>query len=149
MMTVNGHLIFQTGTNHNITFKSLGGGYVNIDGENVQRLATMVTQKRGWVDRWSSSPSSPSLTTYPPSGYPPYPHLVYPPPTTPLFPLSSTPLLLTLSNPEKSFLSVERLANLTESWYSGVGGSGWWSYSKNTCKLDGECSKNHQTNADF
>jgi deoxyxylulose-5-phosphate synthase len=42
MMTVNGHLIFQTGTNHNITFKSLGGGYVNIDGENVQQLATMV-----------------------------------------------------------------------------------------------------------
>lgn len=72
-----------------------------------------------------------------------------PPPTTPLFPLSSTPLLLTLSNPEKSFLSVERLANLTELWYSAVGGSGWWSYSKNTCKLDGECSKNHQTNADF
>lgn len=86
MMTVNGHLIFQTGTNHNITFKSLGGGYVNIDGENVQRLATMVTQKRGWVDRWSSSPSSPSLTTYPPSGYPPYPHLVYPPPLHHYFP---------------------------------------------------------------
>lgn len=45
MMTMNGHLIFQTGTNHNITFRSTGGGYVNIDGENVQQLASLVSIK--------------------------------------------------------------------------------------------------------
>ena len=39
---MNGHLIFQTGTNHNITFRSTGGGYVNIDGESVQQLASLV-----------------------------------------------------------------------------------------------------------
>ena len=49
MMTMNGHLIFQTGTNHNITFRSTGGGYVNIDGENVQQLASLV---RGGSGGW-------------------------------------------------------------------------------------------------
>ncbi|XP_061178089.1 cubilin-like [Saccostrea echinata] len=57
MMTMNGHLIFQTGTNHNITFKSQGGGYVNIDGENVQQLAGMIRSNKAEIDHLKTSPT--------------------------------------------------------------------------------------------
>ncbi|XP_052697133.1 cubilin-like isoform X2 [Crassostrea angulata] len=57
MMTMNGHLIFQTGTNHNITFRSTGGGYVNIDGENVQQLATLVRSNKADIDHMKTSPT--------------------------------------------------------------------------------------------
>lgn len=56
-MTMNGHLIFQTGTNHNITFRSTGGGYVNIDGENVQQLATLVRSNKADIDHMKTSPT--------------------------------------------------------------------------------------------
>ncbi|CAI9720655.1 cubilin [Octopus vulgaris] len=38
IVTSDGHLIFMTGVNHNITFKSSSGGFVNIDGHDLKDL---------------------------------------------------------------------------------------------------------------
>jgi len=44
-VTQDGHLVFQTAANHNITFRSAGGGYINLDGENLATVVQMVSQR--------------------------------------------------------------------------------------------------------
>ncbi|KAK3106526.1 hypothetical protein FSP39_021900 [Pinctada imbricata] len=56
-MTQDGHLVFQTGTNHNITFKSISGGYVNIDGENIKVLAQTIKENKQAIDQLKTSPT--------------------------------------------------------------------------------------------
>ena len=43
-MSTNGHLVFQTGENHNITFRSSQGGFVNVDGENINAIVQLVSK---------------------------------------------------------------------------------------------------------
>jgi hypothetical protein len=42
-MTQNGHLVFQTGTNHNITFRATNGGFVNVNGDNLAVITQTVS----------------------------------------------------------------------------------------------------------
>ena len=42
IVTQDGNLVFQTGANHNITFRSSNGGRVNIDGMDVKNMAEQV-----------------------------------------------------------------------------------------------------------
>lgn len=42
IVTTDGNLVFQTGANHNISFKSSTGGSVNIDGTNVRDMSAKV-----------------------------------------------------------------------------------------------------------
>ncbi|GAB1597691.1 tolloid-like protein 2, partial [Argonauta hians] len=44
IVTTDGHLIFMTGANHNITFKSSAGGSVNIDDHDISQM--MVSQQK-------------------------------------------------------------------------------------------------------
>ncbi|XP_041372182.1 cubilin-like [Gigantopelta aegis] len=55
MMTQNGHLIFQSGTNHNITFRSSGGGAITVDGENIRVIAQSVRTNKQSIDRLRTS----------------------------------------------------------------------------------------------
>ncbi len=43
ILTQNGHLMFQTGINHNITFQSSNGGYINVDGHNLNAVVQIVS----------------------------------------------------------------------------------------------------------
>lgn len=43
ILTQDGHLIFQTGANYNISFRTSGrGSYINIDGEDIKAMAQQV-----------------------------------------------------------------------------------------------------------
>ncbi|XP_067930809.1 cubilin-like [Watersipora subatra] len=46
IVTADGHLIFQTGANHNISFKSSSGGSVNIDGTDVKQMSNKVDEQQ-------------------------------------------------------------------------------------------------------
>ena len=48
-MTQGGHLVFQTAANHNITFQSNSGGYINLDGENFKTIVQIVSTRRNSV----------------------------------------------------------------------------------------------------
>ena len=49
IMTQGGHLVFQTAANHNITFQSNSGGYINLDGENFKTIVQIVSTRRNSV----------------------------------------------------------------------------------------------------
>ena len=52
MVTNDGHLIFQTGANHNITFKTGGGsGRVVIDTFDLIEMAKTVRSEKGVVEK--------------------------------------------------------------------------------------------------
>jgi len=42
IVTTDGHLVFQTGANHNISFQSSSGGSVNIDGTDIKTMSQKV-----------------------------------------------------------------------------------------------------------
>lgn len=44
ILTENGHLVFQSGTNHNITFRSTNGGNININGDNLAVITQTVSR---------------------------------------------------------------------------------------------------------
>ncbi|KAK2178892.1 hypothetical protein NP493_525g03003 [Ridgeia piscesae] len=43
IVTHDGHLVFETGTYRNITFKANEGGYIMLDGENIKTIAETVS----------------------------------------------------------------------------------------------------------
>ena len=49
IVSQDGHLIFMTGTNHNITFRPSAGGAINLDGESLQAIVNMVSLRDGVV----------------------------------------------------------------------------------------------------
>ncbi|XP_021357124.1 cubilin-like [Mizuhopecten yessoensis] len=57
IITTDGHLVFQTGINHNITFKSTAGGYVNVNGENLVSLAQTVKSNKQAIDELKAFPT--------------------------------------------------------------------------------------------
>ncbi|XP_048237900.1 cubilin-like isoform X1 [Haliotis rufescens] len=58
IVTQDGHLIFQTGTNHNITFKSSAGGAVTVDGEDFKAVANGVRDNKASIDQLKNVPTS-------------------------------------------------------------------------------------------
>jgi len=47
MYTSGGHLVFQTGATYNISFKTNGGGRVNLNSMDLDSLAKQVSQASG------------------------------------------------------------------------------------------------------
>ena len=43
ILTQNGHLVFQSGTNHNITFRATAGGYINVNGDDLAVITQTVS----------------------------------------------------------------------------------------------------------
>ena len=54
-MTQAGHLIFKTAANHNITFQSNSGGYINLDGENFKAIVEIVSSNTSGRSRISQT----------------------------------------------------------------------------------------------
>ncbi|XP_033761795.1 cubilin-like [Pecten maximus] len=57
IITTDGHLVFETGINHNITFKSTAGGYVNVNGENLVSMVQMVKTNKQAIDELKAFPT--------------------------------------------------------------------------------------------
>ncbi|XP_060075561.1 cubilin-like [Ylistrum balloti] len=57
IITTNGHLVFETGINHNITFKSTAGGYVNVNGENLVSMVQTVKSNKQAIDELRAFPT--------------------------------------------------------------------------------------------
>ncbi|KAL5010260.1 hypothetical protein ScPMuIL_012565 [Solemya velum] len=55
IITSEGHMIFKTGTNHNITFLSAAGGYITVDGEDIKVLSQNVKQNKQAISRMNMS----------------------------------------------------------------------------------------------
>ncbi|XP_069122183.1 cubilin-like [Argopecten irradians] len=63
IITTDGHLVFQTGINHNITFKSTAGGYVNVNGENLVSMVQLVKTNKQAIDELRAFPTEKDLHT--------------------------------------------------------------------------------------
>ncbi|XP_055957051.1 cubilin-like [Patella vulgata] len=57
IITQNGHLVFQTGTNHDITFKSINGGKIKFGDSDVTNLADAVTKNKNDIDQLKNAPT--------------------------------------------------------------------------------------------
>ncbi|XP_053408750.1 cubilin-like isoform X2 [Mercenaria mercenaria] len=60
ILTQNGHLVFQTGTNHNITFRATNGGFVNVNGDNLAVITQTVKDNKLAIDQLRTAPTASS-----------------------------------------------------------------------------------------
>jgi hypothetical protein len=45
-MTQDGHLVFKSGINHNITFQAVSGGFINVGSEDLSVIVQTVSKHR-------------------------------------------------------------------------------------------------------